>query len=1123
MKKNLSLPAASIGIGLLLLQSLVPLTTPARDQNERAGSPRRSIELASLSSEVTVAPVRGGTPWIALSEGRALVTSYVGRESAVEAIRQNRARPSSLAWYGSNRSGVGSLVCGYASPTGSGFLAVHRGAAMPAHQVDGTVDGRRAPFRTAARVFDLPEAADFLGTGDFDADGRDDLVAAAHGGEALYLLRGDGLGGLLSPERIDLPGRITALVTGEINRGDGLTDVVVGVTSGDGPRILVFEGPMGALRSRPESIILPSEATSLALAQLDDSYEYDLAVAAGTELLIVHGRDRGLYRAGETLGGFDRTGGADANRMKVESPPKVSRESFSFNIVAIAAGNFAETGNHQTELAAMSEDGTLLYLQREHSGTWQVIADVRTGDSAAQSANRCLLARVKVTSLATDDLVVIDRESRRAHLVSGGPGAGLPSYEARSLDATGGAVAALPLRSNRMALDDLALLTGGRADPSMAVVRPAATFTVTNTNDSGPGSYRQALIDANNNPGIDTITFEGDAGLQIIRPETPLPTVTDPAFIGGPQDSSGAPMIELDGSNAGSSANGLTITAGNSVVKGLAIGNFNGHAISLQQGGNNMIMNNYLGTDATCTENRGNTGEGVNIQGSNDNTVMGNTIVFNGDGGSVINSNGNVVRDNNLGTDATMTVDKGNQGAGFGFANASNNRFEANRVAFNQLGFIGFGSTNNAIGGVNATDANIIGLNGTGISLISSNSNLTKGNFIGTNPVGDNLGNQGSGIELNGTSSNNNIGGATLNQGNTIRFNTFGIFANPGANGNLYLLNSISNNSSAAISNNGGNRGILPPQLLSATASASDTLITGRFFGFPNRQFALQFYLGDDTPLNEGKAPLGGFTVATNPGGFVDFSGRFSSPLAALKLTALATSVDTNDTSEFSNGVGVASTMQPDLEAMKSGPGMANCGDTITYTITVTNVGFAAAVGGTVVDTLPGCVADEITVTTSPEGLLSYALDNRVVTVVRRLDPGDSVTITIEATLTENCGEAIVNFVMATVGKDTNLFNNEDEAVTSVNCAKITGISVEGKHVIVSGLGFERGDQIEINGVFAPKTKFRGIDELLAKKGKRLLMTCDPANPDRMDVIRLIRPSNAARPVLDTEAFATCP
>jgi hypothetical protein len=57
----------------------------------------------------------------------------------------------------------------------------------------------------------------------------------------------------------------------------------------------------------------------------------------------------------------------------------------------------------------------------------------------------------------------------------------------------------------------------------------AATYTVTNTNDSGAGSLRQAIIDANANPGTDTIDFNipCGGGVCTITPTSPLPTLTD--------------------------------------------------------------------------------------------------------------------------------------------------------------------------------------------------------------------------------------------------------------------------------------------------------------------------------------------------------------------------------------------------------------------------------------------------------------------------------------------------------------------------------------------------------------------------------------------------------------------
>jgi hypothetical protein len=57
----------------------------------------------------------------------------------------------------------------------------------------------------------------------------------------------------------------------------------------------------------------------------------------------------------------------------------------------------------------------------------------------------------------------------------------------------------------------------------------AATLTVTNTNDSGPGSLRQAIMEANGSPGPDTISFNfPQPGLNTISPAAPLPVIIDP-------------------------------------------------------------------------------------------------------------------------------------------------------------------------------------------------------------------------------------------------------------------------------------------------------------------------------------------------------------------------------------------------------------------------------------------------------------------------------------------------------------------------------------------------------------------------------------------------------------------
>ena len=53
-------------------------------------------------------------------------------------------------------------------------------------------------------------------------------------------------------------------------------------------------------------------------------------------------------------------------------------------------------------------------------------------------------------------------------------------------------------------------------------------YIVTNTNDSGAGSLRQAILDANANSGADTINFNiTGGGVQTIAPTSALPAVSE--------------------------------------------------------------------------------------------------------------------------------------------------------------------------------------------------------------------------------------------------------------------------------------------------------------------------------------------------------------------------------------------------------------------------------------------------------------------------------------------------------------------------------------------------------------------------------------------------------------------
>ena len=110
----------------------------------------------------------------------------------------------------------------------------------------------------------------------------------------------------------------------------------------------------------------------------------------------------------------------------------------------------------------------------------------------------------------------------------------------------------------------------------------AATFTVTNTNDSGPGSLRQAMLDANGTPGADTIAFNiPGPGVHTIAPATQLPDMLETVTIDGYTQPGSSPntnatgalntilTIELDGTNAGNRC--VTFGASNSTARGLVI------------------------------------------------------------------------------------------------------------------------------------------------------------------------------------------------------------------------------------------------------------------------------------------------------------------------------------------------------------------------------------------------------------------------------------------------------------------------------------------------------------------------------------------------------------------------
>ena len=310
----------------------------------------------------------------------------------------------------------------------------------------------------------------------------------------------------------------------------------------------------------------------------------------------------------------------------------------------------------------------------------------------------------------------------------------------------------------------------------------AATYVVSSTADSGAGTLRQAILDANANSGLDTITFSIlGAGVHTIAPATPLPAITDPVIVDGTTQPgyAGQPLIELNGSSAGANA-GLRLTAGNSTVRGLIINRFQTDGIDIIGVGTNVVAGNYIGTDSAGLVARGNAFEGVLISSSSGNRIGGtnaadrNLLSGNSDAGVyLLNSSGNFVLGNFIGTSLAGTAQLGNTNNGVAIYN----------------------STGNIIGGTNSLARNIIsGNGGSGVYVFGSGSfnNVLQGNYIGTSKNGNSdVANAGDGITISGGLLNV-IGGAVAGSGNLISGNNeAGVSMGSSASGNLVQGNFI--------------------------------------------------------------------------------------------------------------------------------------------------------------------------------------------------------------------------------------------------------------------------------------------------------------------------------------------
>ncbi|HSP83740.1 MAG TPA: NosD domain-containing protein, partial [Gillisia sp.] len=337
------------------------------------------------------------------------------------------------------------------------------------------------------------------------------------------------------------------------------------------------------------------------------------------------------------------------------------------------------------------------------------------------------------------------------------------------------------------------------------------TYTVTNTNDSGEGSLRQAIINANASSITDNIFFNiNGAGSHTIQLNSALPAITQTVVLDAttqPGYSSGNPVIIIDGNAVPGDGFWLTTATSGSVIKGFVLGGFSSSgraAIYANSSGGHIITGNFIGIAANGTTAMANT-FGIYLQNSSGNTIGGtsindrNLIAGNSTGLQLVNSGSsdNRIQGNFFGTD---------KGGSYAVSNGNN--------------IVVSNAPNNLIGGTDPGEMNLIsgairGTLGIGVTIAGSGStgNRVLGNYIGTDITGNiPIRNGFAGIFITAGASQNIIG--SVNGGNVIsgnfdpdQFRGNGIqIDKEGTNGNRIVGNRIGTNAAgtAALPNLSG-------------------------------------------------------------------------------------------------------------------------------------------------------------------------------------------------------------------------------------------------------------------------------------------------------------------------------
>ncbi|MEH2331253.1 beta strand repeat-containing protein [Nostoc sp.] len=390
----------------------------------------------------------------------------------------------------------------------------------------------------------------------------------------------------------------------------------------------------------------------------------------------------------------------------------------------------------------------------------------------------------------------------------------------------------------------------GLAIDDVSVKVDGTTYIVTNTNDSGAGSLRQAIINANNDPGIETILFDttgifGDATPDTITLTSGELNVIEGVIIQG----TGANKLTISGNNtsrvfnasASLSIDGLKITGGNAANGGginstssVTVSNstFSGNTASTSGGG--IYSSSATVSNSTFSGNTASTGGGIYSSSA---TVSDSSIFSN-----IANLGGGIYSTNATVSNTTLFGNTANSNGGGIFSSGSNSSvtisnstISSNTAKTNGGGIYSTNNTtvsNSTIFG-NTSDSDNNG-QGDGGGIYSTSSVTVSGSSISGN-----IANLGGGIystnvtvnnsTLSGNTANSNGGGIFSNTSVTISNSTISSNTAKTNGGGIYSRSNATVSNSTIFGNTAtqGNGGGIYKSGGTATASVSNSIIAG--------------------------------------------------------------------------------------------------------------------------------------------------------------------------------------------------------------------------------------------------------------------------------------------------------